>query len=83
MSEQEKDLVVKIAKCVFVKSMNSTDEIVEYNTVSKEMSLPIQIIKAVASKVCKCLMMSQRIEDTDMDDYGFNIMFKNKRKCKA
>lgn len=79
MSEQERQLVIKTAKCVLAKSMNSNDNLVDYKTVEQETKIPINVIKSIARQICKCLMLSQNVEDVDcVDNEAFDVMIKKR-----
>jgi len=84
MSEQERQLVIKTAKCVLAKSMNSNENLVDYKTVEQETQIPINIIKAISKQICKCLLLSKNVEDVDIyDDFAFDIILKKHRTARV
>jgi len=84
MSEQERQLVIKTAKCVLAKSMNSNESLVDYKTVEQETQVPINIIKSIAKQICKCLLLSRNVEDVDIcDDFAFDIMLRKHRVARV
>jgi len=79
MSEQEKQLILKIANFVIIKTMNSKTSEVDYGTVAKFMNVPVEIIRTVASQVCNCLINNLNVDDVDIqDDYIFDVMLKRR-----
>lgn len=83
MSEQERQLVIKISKCVLIKSMNSNNNLVDYKVIEKETQVPINVIQSVARQICKCLMLSQNVEDVDICDDAFDIMLRKRRTVRV
>jgi hypothetical protein len=79
MSEQERQLIIKMATYIVENSIKNRKEIINYNDVSKNMNVPIQIIKTAASKICKCAMRSSYVDDIDCrDNEFFEIILKRK-----
>ena len=79
MSEQERQLVDKMAKCVLAKSMNSNNNLVDYRIIGEEIHVPVSIVRTVASQVCKWLLKSPRVDDADcFDNYAFDVMLKRR-----
>jgi len=84
MSEQERQLVIKTAKCVLAKSMNSSENLVDYKTVEQETQIPINIIKSIATQICKCLLLSRNVEDVDcVDGEAFDVMLRKHRTVRG
>ena len=79
MSEQEKQLIKKIADFIIIKIMNSRTNEVDYGTIAKFMNVSIEIIKTAAIKVCQCLMLSKRVDDCDcVDGEYFDVVLKER-----
>ena len=77
MSEQGRQLVIKMAKCVLAKSMNSNNNLVDYKFIEEETQVPMNVIQSVARQICKCLMLSQNVEDVDcVDNEAFDVMLR-------
>lgn len=80
MTEQERKLIISIAKFVLSKVMSNRTEIIEYNEVAEDMNLSLDIIKSAASKVCNCLMLSRSVDDTDIiDNESFCVLLKSRK----
>lgn len=75
----EDQLVRKLAKAVLVIIMNSNDNLINYGDIEKETQVPTQIIRTVASQICKCLITSTRVDDADcVDDSYFDVILKSR-----
>jgi len=84
MSEQKRQLIIRTAKCVLAKSMNSNGDLVDYKIVEQETQVPINIIKSIAIQICNCLMLSRNVEDVDIcDNQYFDVMLRKHRPAKA
>ena len=79
MSEQEKQLIKKIADFILVKTMNSRTNEVEYGTVAKFMNVPIEKVRTAAIRVCQYLINNANVEDVDIQDGCiFDVMLKRR-----
>jgi len=79
MTEQERQLIIKMAKCVLEKSTHRNNGIVDYKEVEQETQIPINIIQSVARQICKCVMLSNIVEDVDIcDNNSFDVMLRKR-----
>jgi len=79
MSDQEKQLVVKVSRFILAKIMNSNTNLVDYSVIEKEINVPTPIVRTAASQICQCLMTSKRVEDVDcIDNEAFDVMLKRR-----
>ena len=79
MTEQEKQLIKKIADFILVKTMNSRNNEVEYGTIARFMNVPVEKVRTTAIKVCQCLIDNANVEDADIcDGCAFDVMLRRR-----
>lgn len=79
MSDQENQLIVKMANFVLVKIMSSRVNIVNFSSVARFTNVPVEVIKMASKQICKCIMENSNVEDVDMqDDCAFEVLLKRR-----
>ena len=80
MSEQD---IIRIAKLVLAKIMNSDSGLVDYSVIEKESHVSVEKVRTVANQVCNWLLKSPRVEDVDIcDDIAFDVMLRKYKTVK-
>ena len=77
MGDYEKELVYSMARYAFVKSVKDRSEIVSYNDISNHFKVFVEAIYRAARAICKMLMTSVKVADTDIyDNEGIQILLR-------
>ena len=77
MSQNDKELVYSMARYTFAKSIKDRTEMVSYHDMSEHFSVPVEAVCRAARYICKVLMTSPKVVDTDIyDNEGIQILLR-------
>ena len=79
MTDQEKQLINRIADYIINKSANRNKNVVDYKEIENDMNIPSIIINAATKQICKCIKNTRKVvDDVDyVDGEYFDVMLRS------